>query len=113
MPPAIQMEKTGSGPGRRFATLAGVRKIPDPIVVPMTTATALQRPRERGRVSRDSAPVVGEVAGIIYGSVRPTARERWPVGDGHYLVARRARRVLRPDSQLVARPYSEFDTTLR
>src|SRR5215831_10681852 len=49
-PPAIHTLKSGNGPGSRFAMPAGVRKIPEPIVMPMTTATALQRPSCRGSV---------------------------------------------------------------
>jgi hypothetical protein len=54
MPPAIQTMNTAAGPGRRFVTLAGVRKIPEPIVMPMTTAMQLHSPSLRG-----SSPVVG------------------------------------------------------
>lgn len=44
----IQTVSSGAGPGNRLAMLAGERKIPEPIVVPMTTATALQSPSRRG-----------------------------------------------------------------
>jgi hypothetical protein len=36
---------------------AGERKIPEPIVMPITRATELQRPSVRGRRSGDVAPV--------------------------------------------------------
>ena len=51
MPPAIQTVNTAAGPGRRFVTPAGVRKIPEPMVMPMTTAMQLQRPSFRGSSS--------------------------------------------------------------
>jgi hypothetical protein len=41
------------GSGTRDAIVAGVRKIPDPIVIPITTPTAGQNPNRRG--SCDSA----------------------------------------------------------
>ena len=46
-PPAIQTAMSGSGPGSLSAMPAGDRKIPEPIVEPMSTATALQRPSWR------------------------------------------------------------------
>jgi hypothetical protein len=51
MPPAIHTPNKGKGPGSFLAIPAGVRKIPDPIVMPMTTATALHRPSRRGSAS--------------------------------------------------------------
>ena len=48
MPPAIQTPNSGSGPGSRRAIPAGVRKMPEPIVMPMTTAIALHSPSRRG-----------------------------------------------------------------
>src|SRR5262252_4371416 len=49
-PPATHTPNKGRGPGSRFAIPAGVRKMPEPMVMPMTTATALQRPSCRGSV---------------------------------------------------------------
>src|SRR5664280_2793163 len=46
-PPAAHTHSMGSGPGSFAAMSAGERKIPEPIVEPMTTATALQSPRVR------------------------------------------------------------------
>ena len=43
-PPATHTASIGSGPGSLSAMPAGLRKIPDPIVVPITTAMALHRP---------------------------------------------------------------------
>src|SRR5256885_16442672 len=42
------MASSGSGPGSLSAMPAGDRKIPDPMVEPTRTATALQRPSRRG-----------------------------------------------------------------
>src|SRR5215831_17152758 len=73
-PPAIQTPKRGSGPGRRFVTLAGVRKMPDPIVMPMTTAMALHSPRRRGssavgaEAGASEAADRGRASDIPYGS---------------------------------------------
>src|SRR5262249_32730534 len=75
-PPAIQTPKSGTGPGSRFVTLAGVRKMPEPIVMPMTTAMALHRPRRRGSsVTGASREPLGRASGIPYGSAGE-ARER-------------------------------------
>src|SRR5207244_1240902 len=49
-PPTTQTPINASGCGTWPAIDAGDRKIPDPIVVPMTTAIALQSPRLRGSV---------------------------------------------------------------
>ena len=54
------MKSSGSGPGMRSAMPAGDRKIPDPIVDPMTTAVALHRPMRRGRPA--------EVGGVVMGA---------------------------------------------
>src|SRR6476469_8580260 len=43
-PPATHTDISGSGPGSLAAMPAGERKIPEPIVDPTSTATALQRP---------------------------------------------------------------------
>ena len=72
IPPAIQTPNSGSGPGNRFVTLAGVRKIPEPIVMPTTTAMALHRPSRRGS-STGAADATGRCAeagasDIPYGS---------------------------------------------
>src|SRR5689334_20943364 len=55
-PPAIHTPNTASGPGSRFVTPAGVRKIPLPIVMPTTTAIALHRPSRRGSTGGDVDP---------------------------------------------------------
>jgi len=70
-----------------LVTPAGVRKIPEPIVMPTTTAIALQSPSCLGSVS--TAPVVPVNAGaggaglvacaILYGSLRSRA---WRAGGG-------------------------------
>jgi len=41
-----------TGPGKRVATPAGERKMPDPMVDPMRTAVALQNPSRRWSVPR-------------------------------------------------------------
>ena len=56
-PPTIHTESNGNGPGNRFVILAGDRKIPEPMVVPMTTAMALQRPSRRGSAEGGSTVV--------------------------------------------------------
>jgi len=43
-PPATHTAINGSGPGNLSVTPAGDRKMPEPIVEPMSTATALHRP---------------------------------------------------------------------
>jgi hypothetical protein len=53
IPPAIQTANSGTGPGSLFVTLAGVRKIPEPMVMPMTTAIALHKPRRRGSAAAE------------------------------------------------------------
>jgi hypothetical protein len=50
MPPAAHKPSTTSGSGTLAATPAGDRKIPEPIVMPMTIAAALQIPSVRGSV---------------------------------------------------------------
>jgi hypothetical protein len=47
IPPAIHAESIGSGPGSLSAMPAGERKMPEPMVEPMTTAIALHRPMLR------------------------------------------------------------------
>src|SRR3954471_22544777 len=59
-PPTTQTVSRGSGPGKRVAILAGDRKMPEPIVVPMTTATALHKPRRRGSADGGSVAAVVE-----------------------------------------------------
>ena len=44
-----QSASTSVGLGTFWAMPAGERKMPEPIVMPMTSATELQRPRVRGR----------------------------------------------------------------
>src|SRR6188508_131347 len=51
MPPTTQTASIAPGPGNRFAIPAGERKISDPIVIPTTMVTALQRPRRLGSAS--------------------------------------------------------------
>src|ERR1051326_2350044 len=47
-PPPAQSARIASGFGTRRAIAAGVRKIPEPIVMPTTTPIALQSPSFRG-----------------------------------------------------------------
>jgi len=54
-PPATQTMKTIPGEPTFLAMTLGTMKIPLPITVPMTSATALQRPRSR---FNDTAPVM-------------------------------------------------------
>src|SRR5580765_1398539 len=61
-PPMTHTIASGSGPGSLSAIEAGDLKMPEPMVVPMTTATALQRPRRLGRFDGgfvDIGPMVG------------------------------------------------------
>src|ERR1700723_946477 len=51
-PPIAQTASMGPGPGNRAAMPAGDRKIPEPMVDPTSTATALQRPRRRTSAGR-------------------------------------------------------------
>src|ERR1700689_2966513 len=51
-PPIAQTASMGPGPGNRAAMPAGDRKIPDPMVDPTSTATALQSPSRRNRAGR-------------------------------------------------------------
>src|SRR5687768_4224691 len=48
IPPMTQIERKGSGPGSLSAIPAGERKMPEPIVEPTRTATALHKPSRRG-----------------------------------------------------------------
>ena len=73
-PPTIQIEKSGSGPGSRSAMLAGERKMPEPIVVPMTTATALHKPSRRGSAEGGST--------VVDSGMGQYARLRVVVGEG-------------------------------
>src|SRR6476659_4555123 len=63
-PPAIQTPNTASGPGSRFVTPAGVRKIPLPIVMPTTTAIALHKPSRRGSTAGEVDPGVTSGVGL-------------------------------------------------
>src|SRR6266536_2398078 len=47
-PPSTHTPNIGSGAGTRSAMIAGVRKMPPPMVEPTSTATALHRPSRRG-----------------------------------------------------------------
>jgi len=47
-PPSTQLSRNSGTSSTRWAIVAGVRKIPLPMVEPMTTATALHRPSRRG-----------------------------------------------------------------
>jgi hypothetical protein len=73
----------GPGAGRRSATDAGVRKMPEPIVDPTTTATALHKPI--WRFSEGEAPPDGSVmretltSGAALRHQRGVRRERQPV----------------------------------
>ena len=72
-PPTTHTESRGSGPGSRSVMLAGERKIPEPIVVPMTTATALHSPNRRG--SADGGSTVVESGMSQYARARTTITE--------------------------------------
>ncbi len=74
IPPAIQTPKSGSGPGNRFVTLAGVRKIPEPIVMPTTTAMALHRPRRRGSSAGAQARLERRIGRRTFHMVAPVER---------------------------------------
>src|SRR5579863_1796482 len=54
-PPIAHTASMGPGPGNRVAIPAGERKIPDPIVEPTSTATALHRPSRRTSAGRRDA----------------------------------------------------------
>src|ERR1700693_1534668 len=64
IPPVSQIANSGSGPGSLSAMLAGDRKIPEPIVEPTRTATALHNPRRRGsdEARTKAESVVGDEA---------------------------------------------------
>ena len=72
-PPTTHTESSGTGPGSRSVMLAGERKMPEPIVVPMTTATALQSPNRRG--SADGGSTVVESRMSQYARARATITE--------------------------------------
>ena len=69
MPPKSHTESSGSGPGSLSAMPAGDRKIPEPIVEPMSTATALKRPSRRG--SRDGAAAEGGWCALPLSIIQP------------------------------------------
>src|SRR5215211_7327287 len=62
-PPATHTDMSGSGPGSLSAMPAGERKIPEPIVEPTSTATALQRPSWRVRDGAGASAGAGILAG--------------------------------------------------
>src|SRR4051794_20069216 len=83
IPPPTQIAASGSGPGNLSAIPAGDRKIPDPIVDPTRTATALHIPRRRGRAD-DVVRFAGDIpngsanpsrARVAYGAMNPLTRE--------------------------------------
>jgi hypothetical protein len=56
-PPTTQSSSMSVGSGTFCAMPAGDRKMPEPIVMPITSATELQRPNVRGNRSGDVALV--------------------------------------------------------
>src|SRR3954468_12617923 len=66
-PPAIHTAMSGRGPGSLSAMPAGERKMPEPIVDPMSTATALQRPSWRLRDGARSDGTLPAEAGMRWG----------------------------------------------
>src|SRR2546426_12031999 len=57
-PPSTQLSRNSGTSSTRWAIVAGGREMPLPIVEPITTAPALQRPRRRGGGSEEGR--VGE-----------------------------------------------------
>ncbi len=62
-PPAAHTSSIGTGPGRWFAITAGVRKMPEPMTVPISTAIALSSPSWRGSEERGVWFMVGHGTG--------------------------------------------------
>src|SRR5437588_3557078 len=58
-PPNTHTSSISTGSGTRPAITAGVRKMPPPMVEPTSTATALQKPRRRGRRSPQRSVIGG------------------------------------------------------
>src|SRR5438477_281180 len=90
-PPSVQTPNIGSGAGTRCAMIAGVRKMPPPMVEPTRTATALHRPRRRGRRSpqRSSGGADADMGATIY-----AVRAYFPRHDPFLHAARLERRRL-------------------
>jgi len=74
--PKIHTPNIGSGAGTRSAMIAGVRKMPPPMVEPTSTATALHRPSRRGSRSpqRSAAGQEGGHERRIYCASAPSRR---------------------------------------
>src|SRR6267143_4093429 len=72
--PTTQARRNNGTSSMRCATLAGVRKMPLPIVEPTSTATALHRPSRRiSRSPQRSAGIKGaDIGSRIYGSLTDT-----------------------------------------
>src|SRR5688572_4095181 len=68
-PPRTQARKNSGTSSMRCATVAGVRKIPEPIVDPTSTATALHRPSRRCNRSPKRSEVVEGGGGVGGGGV--------------------------------------------
>ena len=58
-PPNTQHSMMAPGAGSRPATVAGTRKMPLPMVMPIDTATALASPSERGMRSPQASAISG------------------------------------------------------
>src|SRR5688572_26193801 len=75
-PPATHTDMSGSGPGSLSVMPAGERKIPEPIVDPTRTATALQSPSWRVREGAGAPVDAGGLGGA-------DIREGWSWGECH------------------------------
>ena len=76
IPPAAHTASIGRGPGSLSAMPAGERKIPEPIVEPMTTATALQKPMRRARTGASRAEEPSGIRRCYVGTFSARARPR-------------------------------------
>src|SRR5207247_2986374 len=86
-PPSTQLSRNSGTSSTRCAIEAGVRKMPLPMVEPITTATALQRPRRRGRRSPQRSAGVGVGAGAGAGGGADMGATIYASGLGRHLVA--------------------------
>src|SRR5204863_8341682 len=64
-PPRPQTASIVSGSGTRAAMAAGVRKMPEPIVMPMTNPIELQKPRRRLSCIDGNKPMRRQAQGML------------------------------------------------
>ena len=103
MPPITQTESIGMGPGSLSAMPAGERKMPEPMVEPITTAMAVHSPMRRWSVG--STVNTGDVIALVY-------QEELPRASGNLLKCRLTGAILQcwplPRLRLLTLPMTAF-----